>query len=439
MVERDPNIMPRLPKREKTVLRQSLVDHTPSQPGFNGQGGILHLGPPVAVATGLDTVNKFLNVMEWQTNADRTNAVAAFLTVPFCHHFLGGKPLVLITSTKSHGGKGTVCDFIRGDTPKAEILYESIDWPMEKSLQGQLLQRPETVIVNLDNVRLDSAGGRAKIVRSGFLESFVTSQEILLNSTGMKPFRGPNKYVVTINTNEGGISSDIANRCLPIRLAPTGNVTERRLSIGNPKLEFLPAHRQEIEAERWGMIDRWIKAGKPLDLSVANYPMSVWAQTIGGILIVNDLQDFLGNYSATRSGLDPLRQAIAILAFHAGEEPKRAKELARLAIHHGLAKDLLPGVERGNEAAAERQIGVTLRPFVGETFTSPTVSEKITQQLTKEKHRWPDGSTCFKYSVPVIHRQAVTEDATCGPILEDHANNCSYLLQPDDDDLTGTD
>ncbi len=245
---------------------------------------------------------------------------------------------------------------------------------------------------------------------------------------------------VNRDTNEGGISSDIANRCLPIRLAPHGDVTERNSPIGNPKLEFLPTHRQEIEAERWGMIDRWIKAGMPLDLSVAHYPMSVWAKTIGGILLVNDFTEFLGNHSATRSGFDPLRQAIAILAFHAGEEPKRAKELARLAIHHGLTKDLLPGVERGNEAAAERQIGVTLRPFVGETFTIPTVSEKITYLLKRPKRRWPDAPICFKFSFPVIRRQAVTEDATCGPILEDHADNCGYLLQLDnDDDITGTD
>lgn len=44
-----------------------------------------------------------------------------FLTVPFRHHFPGGKPFVLVTASKSHAGKGTLIEFIRGKTAKAEI------------------------------------------------------------------------------------------------------------------------------------------------------------------------------------------------------------------------------------------------------------------------------------------------------------------------------
>jgi hypothetical protein len=60
----------------------ALPDMTTSQPGFNSQGSILYLGPSVVLGNGIGVINKFLDVMEWQANADRTNAVAALLTVP---------------------------------------------------------------------------------------------------------------------------------------------------------------------------------------------------------------------------------------------------------------------------------------------------------------------------------------------------------------------
>ena len=79
----------------------------------------------------------------WAASSDRTNAVAALLTVPFRRHFAGGKPLVLVTATKSHAGKGTLIEFVQLSTAKADVLYEDKDWPMQNSLLRQLAQQPE--------------------------------------------------------------------------------------------------------------------------------------------------------------------------------------------------------------------------------------------------------------------------------------------------------
>ena len=75
------------------------------------------------------------------------------------------------------------------------------------------------------------------------------------------------------------------------------------------------------------MIDRWVKEGKPLDETV-QHPMGPWAATIGGILMVNGFKDFLANYSPRGAAADPIREALGILAFHAGNEPRRAGDLA---------------------------------------------------------------------------------------------------------------
>lgn len=293
-----------------------LPDSTPCQPGFNVQGRILFLGSAVSTGKGLANINKFLDVMEWQGTADRTNAVAALLTVPFRRHFPGGKPFVLVTASKSHAGKGTLIEFIRGKTAKAEISYEDKDWPMQRNLHDQLLQKPEIGVINFDNVRTDSSG-RAKSIRTGFLESFITNSEIILSSatSRSKPLRTGNKFVVLLNTNEGSLSIDLLNRSLPIRLNPTGDLPERITRAkehlgGDVKHDWLPAHRDQIESELWGMIDRWLKEGKPFDQKV-RHPMGPWAQTIGGILMVNGFKDFLSNYSTTRSAADPIREASA--------------------------------------------------------------------------------------------------------------------------------
>lgn len=413
-----------------------LPDFTPTKPGFNDQGGVLYLGGAVATSSSMDAIHKFLDVMEWQNDADRTNAIAAALTVPFRHHFPGGKPFVLVTASKSHAGKGTLIEFIRGRTAKAEISYEDKDWPMQRNLHEQLLHKPEIGVINFDNVRTDSSG-RAKLIRTGFLEAFITNAEIVLSSatSRSKPIRTPNKFVVLLNTNEGSLSIDLLNRALPIRLDPTGDLTERiakakGLLGGDVKHEWLPAHRDQIEAELWGMIDRWIKEGKPLDKSV-KHPMGPWAQTVGGILMVNGFKNFLANYSTTRAAADPVREALGILAFYAGSEPKRAGELAKLAVAQGLAKVLLSGAEPGNDAACQRAMGVRLSPYVGETFTARSASERITYRLKRQQGRFGEPHPHYRYTFEEIGREDIEEDEG-GLVLEENTDGFGGgFLMPD--------
>jgi hypothetical protein len=345
-----------------------LADYTPSRPGFN-PGGILYLGPAVSPGKGIETITKFLDAFQFKDNADRTNTVAAALTVLFRPFYPGAKPLILVMSSISHGGKGTIIEFARGNTPKAQINYQDKDWPMQADLYSQFRQLPGIGVIDLDNVRTDSSG-RGKIIRSAFLESFVTNSEIVLGTvrSSSKPIRTSNRYVVLVNTNEGALSIDLLNRSMTIRLNPTGDI-EERIARSKPnygsslKDEWLPAHRKQIEAELWGMIERWVKAGKPLDEAVC-HPMTSWAQTIGGILLANGFRDFLGNYSATKMVADAVKEALGTLAYHTAGKPMRAHDLAEMTKSLGLAEILLPGAKLKNEKANERSMGITLKPYV---------------------------------------------------------------------------
>jgi hypothetical protein len=389
-------------------------DFTLVQPGYHDGGPgkrILYVGPVPDIADGMATITSFLDVMEFATNADRTNAVAACLTALLRHHWPGEKPLCQITATKSHAGKSTVAEFIRGSAYKADILYESVDWPLMSQFQRQVKLNPDLGVIELDNIRVDSAGGRGKFIRSAFVESFVTSGEITLASPGAgEAITLTNKYLVIINTNDGALSQDILNRALPIHLAPRGSIHDRESPIGNPKLEFLPENRHRIEAELRGMIERWRSAGRPLDESV-KHSMTPWARTIGGILKHNGFTDFLGNHQGHKAADDPMRRAIGVMAATRPGKALLPAEWAQVVVEQGLAKTLIHANERDTEKGRERAIGVLLKPLRGETFEVETDTRRLTLRLEGGFRRWSPGKNPHvRYRFTVIREEATAID-----------------------------
>jgi hypothetical protein len=386
-----------------------LDDFTLVQSGYHDGGPgkrILYVGPVPEIADSMATITAFLNVMEFATNADRTNALAAVLTALLRHRWLGEKPLCQITATKSHAGKGTISDFVRGSLGKAGILYESIDWPMQSQFQRQIKLNPDLGVIEFDNVRLDSAGGRGNFIRSAFLESFVTSAEIMLASPGVgEAITLPNKYIAVINTNDGALSQDILNRALPIHLAPKGSIHDRESPIGNPKLEFLPKNRHRIEAELRGMIERWRVAGCPLDGTV-KHSMSPWAKTVGGILKHNGFTDFLGNHQSHRAADDPMRRAVGILGAAKKSKALRPAAWAQVVVQQGLARTLIPANERDTDKGRERAIGVLLKPLLGETFDVATDTRRLKLRLEGGFRRWlPGKNPHVRYQFTVLHEE----------------------------------
>ncbi len=371
-----------------------LDDFSLAQPGYNDGGPgnyILYLGPKPRIAGTTETIERFLKVMAFASNADRTNTVGAALTVLLRRRWPGQKPVILVTATMSHSGKGTITDFIRGSVPKADILYDFKDWPMQSQFQRQVKGDPEIGVVLFDNVRCDSAGGQAQFIRSAFIESFITNPEITLASPGVgEAIHLDNRYVMTINTNDGRLSLDLMNRALSIHLAPKGTVHDQETPIGNPKLEFLPKYRDQIEAELHGMIERWKTAGRPLDEYV-KHSMTPWARTIGGILMVSGFKDFLGNINARKAADDPIQEALAILGTVRPGKALRPAEWAKFIVDEGLAKKLLPPNERDTEKSRARATGVILSKYIGVAFLGRTDKTLYHFRLEGGYKRWNKG------------------------------------------------
>jgi len=279
---------------------------------------------------------------------------------------------------------------------------------MQSQFQQQYARNPDIGMMCLDNVRLDSAGGRGRFIRSAFLESFLTSPEIHLASPSVgQPARLKNRFVMTITTNDGMLSLDLLNRALPIHLAPNGNVQTRQSPIGNPKLEFLPENQERLEAELRGMIARWKSCGQPLD-KTARHPMTPWARTIGGILKANGFSDFLANYETRMTLDDPIREALAILASAAPGQELRAKEWADLAVQQGLAKTLFSPSERETDKGRERGIGVVFSRHRDETFEARTTTKEMRVRLAGGFRRWSKGKNpCTRYIFTVLTEKVI--------------------------------
>jgi hypothetical protein len=198
---------------------------------------------------------------------------------------------------------------------------------------------------------------------------------------------------------------------LPIHLAPKGDVQDRRTPIGNPKLEFLPQNQERIEAELRGMIERWKKAGCPLDETV-KHPMTPWARAIGGILKTNGFSDFLGNYHTRKSADDPLREALGILAAAQPGKALPPGEWAELALEQGLATNLFQSHERNTAMGRQRAMGVLLSRHLEETFETRTEIKQLRVRLEGGFRRWVKGQNPHRrYVFTVGEEESLPVDA----------------------------
>lgn len=383
-------------------------DFTLAQPGFNDGGAgdrILYLGDTPQVSDSMETITRFLDVMAFDTPADRTNAVAAALTVMLRNHWPGGKPILLATATKSHAGKDTVLAFATGIAKSVSVSYQSQDWPVERAIVGALKTQFDAAMVVIENARLDH---RERRIASAFLERLATDPEPFLFSTGTgTPMRITNNLVLAISTNFGLVSEDIMNRSLPIHLRPVGDVANRRSPVGNPKHEFLPANKERIAAELRGMIERWKAAGKPLDNDV-RHPFSVWASVVGGILHVSGFKDFLANYGQRKTADDPVRHGLGILGSARPDEWLRPSEWATLALELGVSKVVIPEADRDNNTSRARGMGIVLSAHDQESFQVETDAERLTLRLDHRRKRWEGSEPQCRYRFEVVERHPLT-------------------------------
>lgn len=418
-----------------TAVPMYMPDFSLTQPGFSDGGPgarILYTGDTPLVLESHDRTDAFLRQMDFASQADRTNALAAAVTVVLRNHFIGGKPVFVATGSKSHSGKDTVILFAAGECGQCSVSYQSTDWAVERCFVGALNANPDIGVVVIENARL---GRHDHHISSAFVERFITDPAPFLFSTGSgPPVRRRNDIVVAISTNFGNVSEDLLNRALPCHLEPAGDINDRESPIGNPKLEYLPTYRSEIAAEIRGMIEKWKAAGMPRDTK-AKHPFTEWAAVVGGILRTNGYEGFLANYGTRRIADDPIRKGIALLgASLSGATWRRPAEWARQVSKMGLVNQVIPAGDRGTGTGIQRGIGVVLSTHRDERFDVETESQRLSLRLEKRRGRFDEAQVHTRYRFVVVDSEELAEDSEpVGDSVSNRADN-ELFQEPRRDD-----
>jgi len=141
----------------------------------------------------------------------------------------------------------------------------------------------------------------------------------------------------------------------------------------------------------------------------AKHSASAWAQTVGGILLVDGYTNFLSNQTARKTADDPVREAIAILGTARPERWLRAGEWADVASSLGLIKRLVPPGDHDTAAGRERGIGKVLSAHREEMFDIETESERFKLRLTKTRKRLDGEEAKTYYCFKVLQKETLPD------------------------------
>ena len=269
-------------------------------PAKSGLGPISHLPPRLAA---------LLGEFSWRSDADLVNAVAFLLTGLLVNHFADDPhPGVIVDGNQPGLGKTLLVQVVgqlmdNAEPPRIPLSREE---ELQKQL-GALIRRSTCSVAFFDNVR-----GR---LDSQTLEQSILSPKLSFRLLGQSAtIERSNDLLWAITSNSATGTSDLINRCIPIRLYYEGDPRGRKFT-GNP-LRFVKDHRDEILGELAGMVLRWEQVGKPLGLQ--RHRCDRWAGIIGGILNSCGLGDrFLENLAEAESEMDQGLEDLAALAEHA--------------------------------------------------------------------------------------------------------------------------
>ncbi len=383
-----------------------------TKPGYNG-GDVgdrfYYTGEAVKPVRDPVLIRHFLDAMCFKTEADRTNVVALALTMILRFKWPGGKPFCAVTANKSHAGKDTVLDFARGRTKQAEISWHRADWATQFEAVAALCDT-NIGMVTLGNIRSGTS------IASSYIERMVTSGSTLLQAAKLGGHGVPRDadFVFTASANDGRFAVDLVNRMLPIRLVCHEDVARRKSAIDDPKGEFLPQNAAAIEAEMFGLIENWRDAGRPQAKGIC-HPMKAWARDVGGILMANGFEDFLGNMDDARNENDTEREAVAIIAHNSAHDiPLRVSAIRETAKTQGVIGRLMDQTHTESDASIDLRLGRILSNYRDEALVYEEEGDTWTYWIIRDRCR-QKGEPKTYYTFTTVKPALVVQDQATAP------------------------
>lgn len=341
-----------------------------TQPGFNRDSGILYIGDEIQPREGTEHLDTLIGGFCFRDKkCDRTNYVAMLVTSLLTPHFMGEKPLVFANGNQPGLGKTKLMQLlsiIRDGCESESITYNPNDEEFEKVLGARVRAGTTTIII--DNAKLRGANAR---VDSPVLERSITDKILSYRLLGTSSvIRAENSHIFCLTANACDISPDLLSRACIVNLFHEGNPNSRPFDIDCPE-SFAQEHRGEIIGELLGIVDRWLRAGKPRYNSPRSR-FSAWARTLGDILSHAGLEGFLSNSDKAANELDEVRRDfMQLLKLMAADHKQHwhATNLASIALTNQLLTSELGGTKFANARAVATKMGQIATRFVNECYT----------------------------------------------------------------------
>lgn len=296
-------------------------------------------------------VSELLHDFPFQTEADRTNAVAYLLT-PFVREMVKGPvPLALIEAAVPGTGKGLVANSIA--LPSTGSTLETIpqrdseeEW--RKAFTAKLIEFP--VFAMLDNLR--------GTLRSSALEAILTTNRLtdrILGETRMVRLSLRTIWLATGNNLQLG--GDLPRRVVWIRLDAKMERPEERKpdSFKHPDLlGWAKQHRPQLVWAALVLVQNWILRGRNPGREVMGSYES-WTAVLGGILRDAGFTDFVKNVQERRRDGDEDLEQLKRFAYAWYEKHTFQAVTAGELFEIVATSDLLPQVMAAETEQGRRQ------------------------------------------------------------------------------------
>jgi putative DNA primase/helicase len=286
---------------EVPIMRLDGTIH--NQPGYDAATGLMYhpapglVVPPVPVTPTADQIaaaralllDDLLGDFPFKTDAERANAVALLL-LPFVRPLIDGPtPLHLIESPTPGSGKSLLVETLLrpalgwrlvADPDKTDET-ETAKWVTAKAAAGSPACWIDNVRSGLDNSVLANA-----------LTSTRWSSRLL---GGNELIECEFRPIWTATANNPVLTEELIRRTVRIRLDAETDRPGQRTGFRHPNLRaWATAQRGALIAAALTLVRAWVVAGRPLGTQVMG-SFESYAETLGGILAVVAVPDFLGN------------------------------------------------------------------------------------------------------------------------------------------------
>lgn len=356
-------------------------------------------------------IEEFLSDFQFDSDADRANAIALGLTLMLRNSLPYGSlpPLFLITSDNPGSGKTTLASII-GIIAMGEVVGSTAIGESDAEMKKHLLAEAD---LGTEFLIFDNASTRNKI-DCGTLASVVTGTKIRGRRLGVSQvIDTENKMTVCFTGNKISASGELVDRAVFIELTTDERAAERKFKT-KAIISDTIANRDRLYSAFYTFFNEWKAAGAN-ELEDTNHRQHQWEAVIGGIMkFVGEKLGleyygmFGDNYAKHKKASDPdwrimtdfMKRIIADKRFK--NKKWNTVETMRIASYekdedhpHGVGEDLLgslidermgKGNDNHNRATA---YGKVLSAFKNETLGSGDMQYKLVQDgRHKNKTGW---------------------------------------------------